>query len=469
MSRSTDIRPVSATLHFLPVQTRMPLKFGKEVVTKATTGRVCIRVRDRAGREAEGWGETPLSVTWVWPSALSFEAREEALKKFCVQLAGAWATFDVIGHPMEVGHAFMENLLPALLERFNLERGGNAEPMPWLAALVCCSLFDIAVHDAFGHLVGQPVYRTYGPEFMSHDLAHYLAPAQGAAVNFAGKYPHDFFVHPVPAKLPVWHLIGGVDPIEPADLTGNEPKDEYPVLLRDWIRRDGLRCLKIKLRGNDAGWDYTRTLHIGRIAAELDVPWLTADFNCTVKDPAYVNEILDRLRDEEPRIYGSILYVEQPFPYELEENRIDVHSVSARKPLFMDESAHDWQVVKLGRELGWTGVALKTCKTQTGALLSACWARAHGMTLMVQDLTNPMLAMQPHVQLAAHVGTIMGVECNSMQFYPDASLPEAKVHPGLYQRRDGLVDLSSIQGQGFGYRLEEINRELPAPAAQFFA
>ena len=87
-----------------------------------------------------------------------------------------------------------------------------------------------------------------------------------------------------------------------------------------------------------------------------------------------------------------LLYVEQPFPYDLEAHRIDVHSVSARKPLFMDESAHDWRFVRLGRELGWSGVALKTCKTQTGALLSLCWAKAHGMTLMVQDLSNPMLA-----------------------------------------------------------------------------
>ena len=107
-----------------------------------------------------------------------------------------------------------------------------------------------------------------------------------------------------------------------------------------------------------------------------------------------------------------------------------MRSVSARKPLFLDESAHDWRFVRLGRELGWTGVALKTCKTLTGALLSLCWARAHGMTLMVQDLTNPMFAQIPHVLLAAHAGTIMGVESNAMQFYPDASLPEAQVHPG---------------------------------------
>ena len=89
------------------------------------------------------------------------------------------------------------------------------------------------------------------------------------------------------------------------------------------------------------------------------------------------------------------------------------------------------------------------------------------MTLMVQDLTNPMLAQVPHVRLAAQVGTIMGVETNAMQFYPAASAAEAMVHPGLYQRRNGAVDWSTVTGAGFGYRLEEIERELPAAAERF--
>ena len=161
-----------------------------------------------------------------------------------------------------------------------------------------------------------------------------------------------------------------------------------------------------------------------------------------------------------------LLYVEQPFPYDLEEYPIDVHSIAARKPLFMDESAHDWRLVRRGRELGWTSVALKTCKTQTGALLSLCWARAHGMTLMVQDLTNPMLAQIPHALLTAHAGTIMGLECNAMQFYPEASRPEAMVHPGLYSRSHGNIDLSTLCASGFSYRLEEITRTLPAVAAE---
>jgi hypothetical protein len=156
-----------------------------------------------------------------------------------------------------------------------------------------------------------------------------------------------------------------------------------------------------------------------------------------------------------------VLYVEQPFDYHLDLAPKNVLPISARKPLFMDESAHDWTLVRQGREAGWTGVALKTCKTQTGALLSMCWAKEHGMTLMVQDLTNPMLAQIPHVLLAAHAGTIMGVETNAMQFYPAASDYEARVHPGLYTRRGGVVDLTTVRGPGFGYRVEEIGRPLP--------
>ena len=460
-----DVRPVAATLYFLPIKTRMPLKFGPEITTEVTCARVRLTVRDASGRTAVGWGETPLSVQWVWPSALSYEARHEVLKRFCVDLTAAWAAFDVFGHPIEIGHAFLDQVLPRSLEEARRDSpAAVTEPIPWLAALVCNSAFDLALHDAYGVFHGVPTYETYTSDYMNADLSAYLTPAEGSSVTFAGKYPADFFIHPRAETLTAWHLVGGKDPVSPAELTGTEPDDGYPVLLRDWVRRDGLRCLKVKLRGDDAIGDFDRLVQVGQIADDEGADWLTADFNCTVDDPSYVNAILDRLLSEQPRLYGMLLYVEQPFPYDLEAHRIDVHGVSARKPLFMDESAHDWRFVKLGRALGWSGVALKTCKTQTGALLSLCWAKAHGMTLMVQDLTNPMLAQISHVLLAAHAGTILGVESNAMQFYPDASLPEAAVHPGLYRRRAGRLDLSTISGPGFGYRLDAIHRDLPEPA-----
>lgn len=466
MSKVSDVRVVATRLYFLPVVTRVPLKFGTETTTSVTCARVCVTVEGGNGRRAEGWGETPLSVQWVWPSKFPYAERHEKLKQFCILLAREWVQFESTGHAFEIGTDFQEHHLERLLRQFN-ERA--MEPMPLLAALVCLSLFDLALHDAFGQLHQRPVYSTYTSEFMTRELAAFLTPAPnaGSMAEFKNRFPGDFLLAHPPHQLLAWHLVGGLDPTDASQLTGQEPNDGYPVLLRDWIRRDGLQCLKIKLRGNDSTWDYERLKRVGDIAREEGVPRLTADFNCTVTEPAYVNEILDRLQRDAPDISNRLLYVEQPFPYELEEFPIDVRSVSARKPLFLDESAHNWKLVRRGRELGWTGVALKTCKTQTGALLTACWAKAHGMQLMVQDLTNPMLAQIPHVLLAAHVGTIAGVETNAMQFYPDASLAEEAVHPGLYQRRNGMVDGSSLRGPGFGYRLAEMKRELPAPVAEF--
>jgi len=462
VAKPTDVKVIGASVYFLPVGTRVPLKFGTETLTEVTCARVRIRVVDGEGHAADGWGETPLSVQWVWPSSLPNVQRQDRLRRFCLALAHAWARFEQAGHPLEVGSDFKAGVLPPLLAEAN--RAAGAEAMPDLAALVCCSPFDIALHDAFGSLHGRSVYETYGPAFMSRDLGAFLSPAEGTAVSFRGKYPEEFLVRQRPDRLQAWHLVGGLDPLEPSHLSGDEPEDGVPVLLADWIRQDGLRCLKVKLRGNDAEWDYRRVVAVGRIAVEHEVQWLSTDFNCTVTEPAYVNELLDRLRDEHARLFGMILYVEQPFPYDLDRHRIDVHGVSARKPLFLDESAHDWRLIRLGRKLGWSGVALKTCKTQTEAILSCCWAKAHGMTLMVQDLTNPMLAQIPHVLLAAQVGTIIGVETNAMQFYPAASGAEAAVHPGLYRRRAGTVDLSTVRGPGFGYRLAEMRRELPPPA-----
>src|SRR5688572_740764 len=290
MRKKTDVFPVGVSVYFLPVENRVPLKFGHETVTKVVCARVRMRVANANGKTAEGWGETPLSVSWVWPSQLSYESRQAALQEFTLQLARAWLDVEAIGHPLEVGHVFMEEALPRLQQQFNATRGVS-DQMPWLAALVCCSAFDIALHDAFGNLNAVPIYETYNSTFMHRDLACYLEPAEGAQVSFAGKYPGDFFVTRK-NKLPAWHIVGEKDPVDASELTGTEPNDGYPTLLKDWIQRDGLRCLKIKLCGTDATWDYNRILSVGRLAVENGVDWLTTDFNCTVSSPAYVNEIL---------------------------------------------------------------------------------------------------------------------------------------------------------------------------------
>ncbi|NLX43416.1 MAG: hypothetical protein GXY79_08065 [Chloroflexi bacterium] len=463
MTRPTDVRCVGARAWLLPVQTRVPLKFGSEVLTSVTCLRVQVTVRNARGQQSSGWGEVPLSVQLVWPSALPYGDRYQALLDLSQRVTAAWVDLAERGHPLELWGEFERSRLPGLLAEANASRAGS-EPIPWLAALLCCSACDLATHDAFGQLCGVSSWATLNDRYMTQDLQSLLADGDTADPQWRGRYPGEFLRARRCDRLVAWHLVGGLDPLSAVDLDGSEPRDGHPVLLEDWIARDGLKCLKVKLRGTDAAWDYGRLVQVGGVGLARGVRWLSADFNCTVTDPAYVTEILDRLLWDAPEVSAHLLYVEQPFPYELEQHAIDVRSVAARKPLFMDESAHDWRHVRLGRELGWSGVALKTCKTLSGALLSLSWAQQHGMTLMVQDLTNPALAQIPHVSLAAHARTIMGVETNSMQYYPEASAPEAAIHPGLYRRRNGEVDLSTVTGAGLGYRVREISRSLPEPA-----
>ena len=149
----------------------MPLKFGSESVSHVNCLRVSAEVVDSRGQQATGWGETPLSVTWAWPSGtLSYEARFEAMVAFCKHAAQAFVEVNESGHPMEIGHVFLAERLPSVLEVFN--KSHSTEPMPYLAALIVVSAFDIAIHDAYGNLHQIDIYDTYNSEYMTHDLSH---------------------------------------------------------------------------------------------------------------------------------------------------------------------------------------------------------------------------------------------------------------------------------------------------------
>src|SRR6266404_1676930 len=141
-------RITSVRLYFIPVQTRVPLKFGSETLTSVTCARVALGVVDDRGREAEGWGETPLSVQWVWPSSSPYDLRHRALKSFCELLAASWMGFRQPGHAFAMGFTFQKEVLPSVLAAFNRQHV-QADPhkcLPWLAALVCTSPFDLALH-----------------------------------------------------------------------------------------------------------------------------------------------------------------------------------------------------------------------------------------------------------------------------------------------------------------------------------
>ena len=59
MSKATDIQITKVDYYLLPVDMRMPLKFGPESVSSVTCLRVAVEVTGADGRRATGWGRLP--------------------------------------------------------------------------------------------------------------------------------------------------------------------------------------------------------------------------------------------------------------------------------------------------------------------------------------------------------------------------------------------------------------------------
>jgi L-alanine-DL-glutamate epimerase-like enolase superfamily enzyme len=298
---------------------------------------------------------------------------------------------------------------------------------------------------------------------MAWDLSRYLGE------EFRGVYPGQFLRTNYLHRVPVFHLVGGLDALREGDLQGDRPDDGVPNSLEKWIERDGVFCLKVKLRGNDVEWDMERTLQVSRIYHEVrrrarpDLParpHLSADTNEQCESPQYIAMYLRQLKERDAGVYGEILYVEQPTERDLEAHRFDMRSIAGLKPVLIDESLTRPADFRLATELGWSGIALKSCKGLSSDLLFVPMAELAGVPYAVQDLTNPSLALVESVGLAARTHTILGVEANSRQFFPAANAPEAAAHPGLYEIRDGYAYTDSMTGPGLGYQIERIGRDL---------
>lgn len=455
----TDVRILEVQPYYAHEQAREPLKFGNVVVEETLYCHVRVRVENRGGQVADGWGSIFLMDMWAWPTPnVDHPRREEAMRRvngsFCRLLAG----YQGLAHPVDIFHDLEPDLLKlgaAACHEMDLP-----EQMPFLAALVAASPADAALHDAFGQVNSIPAYDGYGRECMAHDLSHYLGP------SFCGKYIASYIR---PANLPrihVFHLVGGLDALVPSEVKPGAPQDGLPNCLQGWIERDGLTCLKVKLRGTDLPWDLERFVAVVRVAREVQARqgrselYLSADTNEQCREPEYMVEFLTRLKERDPRAFADLLYVEQPTERDLTAHRFDMRRLADLKPVILDESLTSLEDMDLALQLGWSGIALKTCKCQSADLLFLARAAESGIPYTIQDLTNPGLALLQSVGLAARTCTLKGVEGNSRQYFPHVSQPEAAVHPGIFRVEGGQVSTASLQGPGLGFRIAEIGRDV---------
>jgi L-alanine-DL-glutamate epimerase-like enolase superfamily enzyme len=285
---------------------------------------------------------------------------------------------------------------------------------------------------------------------MTHDLGHYLGP------QFRGEWLSQYLSKEPKQALPLYHLVGALDPLESADV--REPiSDGRPETLAEWIRWEGLTHLKIKLNGDDLPWDLERVLAVDKVATQaqrqlgVESWFYSTDFNERCPNVGYLLEFLRRLQEANRPAFDRIQYIEQPTNRDLAADRTNtMHEAARLRPVVIDESLIDLESLFLARDMGYTGAALKACKGQTQSLLLAAAAQKLGMFLYVQDLTCPGASLIHSAGLAAHVPPVAGIEANARQYVPVANLPWEQRFPGIFRIADGTMKTGILRGMGLG-------------------
>lgn len=446
-SHPTDIRVVEVRHAFQSFRYRAPYQFGGRSVDRVTLLDVDIRVRTGDGREAWGFGSMPLGNAWAFPAA-SQDDGLGAMQALADALRGLTAACDERGHPIDLFRALEPAYLRAAAEVSRTR--GLAVPIPKLCTLVVASAFDAAIHDAYGKAFGVSVYATYNASYMRRDLSIDLGS------SFRGEHLDRYVAVAPRATLPVFHSVGASDPLEAADVS-TRVDDGLPNTLEEWIPRDGLIRFKIKLNGGHLDADVDRVLAIDRVvtraqAARGASDWrYSLDFNEGCPNVRYLLDFMARIKRGTPRGFDRILYIEQPTARDLEQDRANVmHEAAKLRPVVIDESLTGLDALRLAREMGYTGVALKACKGQSQAMLMAAAARKFGMFICVQDLTCPGASLVHSAGIAARVPGNAGIEANARQFVPSANEGWDARFPGLFAIHDGVMRTGQLTGPGLG-------------------
>jgi L-alanine-DL-glutamate epimerase-like enolase superfamily enzyme len=445
----SDIRLRAVTFGYEDYLYRTPIKFGGVAVDRVTLLNVHADVETRAGKVARGFGSMPLGNVWAYPSrTMTYQQTLDAMKGVTERVAAVYGGHTECGHPIDITWAIEHAYVKAAED---VGRQLNvADPIPVLATLVCGSPFDAALHDAFGKVHGLNCYSTYGSDFLPRDLGHYLG------AEFKGLHLSQYISPKAKPRMPLYHLVGALDPLTAADV--KQPVgDGLPETLAEWIPFNGLTHLKIKLNGDDLGWDVDRVVGVNRVAEVeqarrgVSTWYYSLDFNERCANVGYLLEFLRRVKEKAPRGFDRVQYIEQPTRRDLRADRANVmHEASRLRPVVIDESLTDLESLHLAKEMGYTGAALKACKGQTQSLLMAAAAKKDGMFLCVQDLTCPGASLIHSAGLAAHVPGVAAIESNARQYCPAANARWEGRFPGMFRITDGTMETGLLDGPGLG-------------------
>lgn len=453
MPKDTDLsikRVENSTANFVY---RQPMKFGGRVVEDVCVLRTQIEVISGGGRKkTTGIGEMTMGNAWAWPSKLPSKITLKLLLELANRLASKVSQADLSGDPLQLTRqiASLRDSIASEMETELKIAGG----IPKLAAMLAGSPLEAAVHDAMGRAHQRNCFECLSKDFLNEDLAAYLGE------DFAGRYPCDYLSSKPKPTMPIYHLVGALDPLSSDDLKFRL-NDGYPETLEEWLAQEGIAHLKLKLAGNNLDWDVGRIVEITRICEVVasERAWkLSFDFNEQCPDEDYVIELMERLERLSPLSMQRLQYIEQPTPRDLTtRSDMTVNRISRFYPIVIDESLTDLESLRLARKRGYTGIALKACKGHSECLLMAAAAKEYKMFACFQDLTCVGGSFLHSASLASRIPSVAAVEGNGRQYCPIGNQAYMQNYAPLFRVRYGTIPTDLLGGIGLGFEWKELS------------
>jgi L-alanine-DL-glutamate epimerase-like enolase superfamily enzyme len=438
------------------VHLRMPFRFGVVTLRQAPQAFVRVRVEDAQGRSAWGASAELLAPKWFDKNlALSNEDNFDQLR-LSLQLAAEAYTQDATRRTA-FGHfaAHYEGQIAA-----GARRGLNA-----LTANFGPAQIDRAVLDALCRLQDTSFYEAVRTNLLGLD-PNLLPDKLG---DLAGFDVPRFLTGLAPAdSVAARHTVGLVDVIAGHP---NQVKDGLPESLEEVVAAYGHTFFKLKV-GGDPDADLARLTEIAAVLDRIEQSYVVSLDGNEQYDDLGALQTLWRKMTEAPalkRLVSSILFIEQPIT-RAHALDADVSSLSAIKPVIVDESDDGLDVFPRAKGLGYRGVSSKCCKGLYKSILNAArcamW-KAGGVQYFMtgEDLTTQAgLAVQQDLALINLIG-LTHVERNGHHYVNGMmDLSEAEqsaflaAHPDLYERshgavrlkiKDGRLAIGSLAGAGF--------------------
>ena len=464
-------------MHQQIVQTRLPFKFGVQVLRRVPIAQLDVMVVTPDGRRGVGRASDLLVPKWFEKNPVTTPDADSAALAASVEAAigvAEIATRTAGPHPL---------FGLAEIARLELIGGRDHGDPDVLVRGFGVAMLERALIDAACRLAGVSF-----DEALRRNLLGFSASRLIPEIK--GWMPSDL---PAPANMiSVRHTVGMLDPLTTGEIPPDERVDDgLPQALEEDISVYGVSRFKVKIGGDHAA-NEDRLRAVAAVVSTAAGPdavfTLDGDEQCA--DLEGLAGMLEDLRHDpatSPMI-NRLGLIEQPLPRRDsfdESQRPGLARLGRIAPVIIDEADTDRDAFRRAIDLGYQGVSVKACKgvfraiANRGLLEHRRAQGASGLFQSGEDLTNlGSIPLQQDLCLQAQLG-VADVERNGHHYFRgldhlprETALELTRELPHLYEEddqghvrlriRDGRLRLDGVvNGLGFGGPLGSMASEAP--------